>query len=71
MSTALQIQRKALHISNGRDIVIDLIKTIAIFGVLTIHASTGANSNPIGSFNWLSGNFYGCLTRASVSLFLM
>lgn len=48
MSTALQTQRKALHVSNGRDIVIDLIKTIAIFGVLTIHASTGANSNPIG-----------------------
>ena len=54
-----------------RDLVIDLIKAIAILGVLVIHASTGANAYPIGSFNWLSGNFYGCLTRASVPLFLM
>ncbi|MBQ3527588.1 MAG: acyltransferase family protein [Clostridia bacterium] len=54
-----------------RDIVIDLLKTIAILGVLTIHASTAANGAPIGSFNWFSGTFFGCLTRASVPLFLM
>lgn len=57
--------------STGRDLVIDLIKTIAIIGVLTIHASTAANGQPIGSFDWLAGNFFGCLTRASVPLFLM
>ncbi len=63
--------KKAPATARNRDVVIDLIKAIAILGVLLIHASTGANSYPIGSFNWLSGNFYGCITRASVPLFLM
>ncbi len=54
-----------------RDLVIDLIKTIAILGVLTIHASTAVNATPIGSLGWICGTFYGCLTRASVPLFLM
>ncbi len=57
--------------ANGRDHIIDLIKAIAIIGVLTIHASSAANVSPVGSFNWLSGVFFGCLTRASVPLFLM
>ncbi len=54
-----------------RDSAIDLIKTIAIIGVLFIHVCGAANNTPIASFNWLSGNFFGCLFRASVPLFLM
>lgn len=71
MSNSVLLENKTLTPSKHRDIVIDLIKTIAIFGVLTIHASTGANADPVGSFDWLCGNFYGCLTRASVPLFIM
>lgn len=71
MSTTLTSPQKTVQISAKRDAVIDLIKTIAILGVVTIHTSSAANGNPIGSIDWLTGNFFGCLTRASVPLFLM
>lgn len=58
-------------LSGQRDVTVDLVKTIAIIGVLVIHLYTGVNVNPVKSFDWLAGNFYGCLMRASVPLFLM
>lgn len=54
-----------------RDHRIDILKTIAIFGVIVIHISSKAYSDPTGSFNWISSLFWGSLTRASVPLFLM
>lgn len=54
-----------------RDQSVDVIKTIAIICVLTIHASTGGYSNPIMSFDWWSSLFWGSITRAAVPLFLM
>lgn len=50
---------------------IDVLKAAAIVCVLTIHASTGGYGSPIGSFDWWSSLFWGCLTRAAVPLFLL
>jgi len=54
-----------------RSSAIDILKAIAIIGVLTIHSSAGGCGNDIGSFNWCSSVFWGSLTRASVPIFLM
>lgn len=52
-----------------RDYNIDLLKVIAIFGVLIIH-SCNYNSE-VASLNWVSAVFWGAITRASVPIFLM
>lgn len=54
-----------------RDTSIDLIKVIAIIGVVTIHTCIGGYSYPIGSWNWSTSLFWGSITRASVPLFFM
>lgn len=54
-----------------RTAAIDLLKAAAIIGVLTIHCSVGGYANDIGSWNWYGAVFWGCLTRASVPVFLM
>lgn len=54
-----------------RDVAVDVLKTVAIVSVLTIHASTGGYGSPIMSFDWWASLFWGCLTRAAVPLFLM
>lgn len=52
-----------------RDIGVDLIKVLAIFGVVVIH--TCCYTSNIGSANWVSSLFWGGITRSSVPLFLM
>jgi len=59
------------HMRDERNYSIDIIKTIAIIGVITIHSCYEGYGYSIGSFNWLSSVFWGSLTRASVPLFLM
>ena len=54
-----------------RNISIDFLKAIAIFGVIIIHICSVGYSNPILSFNWLSSVFWGSITRASVPIFFM
>ncbi len=54
-----------------RDVGIDLLKTIAILGVIMIHMCSGGYSNTIPSFDWLSSVFWGSITRASVPIFFM
>ena len=54
-----------------RDAAVDFIKAIAILGVVIIHASTSAYSQPVGSFPWYSAVLWGSVSRASVPLFLM
>jgi len=55
-----------------RNLIIDLIKTIAIFGVLVIHVGSGVlTQTEVSTFEWFSGLFWGSLVRASVPLFLM
>ncbi len=49
----------------------DLLKTLAITGVILIHVSAGGYSHPVGSFHWLSALFWGSVSRASVPIFLM
>lgn len=57
--------------SQKRSVSIDLIKTIAIIGVVVIHTCSLGYQNPLMSANWLSSVFWGCLSRASVPLFFM
>ena len=57
--------------ADKRDRSIDLLKTLAIFGVLTIHTCTLGYQHPVGSFSWLSTVFWGSVVRASVPIFLM
>lgn len=61
----------AERISTARSGAVDLLKTVAILGVLTIHASFGGYEAPVGSFNWLSAVFWGSLARPAVPVFLM
>lgn len=49
----------------------DLLKALAITGVILIHVSAGGYSHPVGSFDWLSALFWGSVSRASVPVFLM
>lgn len=54
-----------------RSFDIDLIKTVAIIGVVFIHTCIVGYSNAVGSFDWLASLFWGSITRASVPLFFM
>lgn len=50
---------------------IDLLKTLAIIGVVVIHTCSGGYGNPIPSFDWISSVFWGSIVRASVPIFFM
>lgn len=53
----------------NRDVGVDLVKFLAIFGVIVIHTCNyGAE---IGTPNWAQVLFWGSITRSSVPLFLM
>lgn len=55
-----------------RNHAVDLVKTVAIFSVLLIHASAGGlSSTEVGSSFWLSCLFWNALARPAVPLFLM
>lgn len=54
-----------------RDMGIDLLKAVAIFGVIVIHTCEAGYYNPILSFDWLSSVFWGSVVRASVPVFFM
>ena len=55
-----------------RNYAVDLVKTVAIAGVLLIHASAGGLSGTeAGSPFWLSCLFWNALARPAVPLFLM
>ena len=54
-----------------RSHAIDILKVIAIIGVLIIHSCSGGYSYGVGTFNWSSAVFWGSLARASVPIFLM
>lgn len=53
-----------------RSQAIDLLKTIAIFGVLTVHTAAAGFNKPIGSFGWVSSLLWDSLVRG-VPIFLM
>lgn len=67
---AQQTERMNL-MQQKRSVSIDLIKAIAIFGVVVIHTCSLGYQNPLLSANWLASVFWGCITRASVPLFFM
>lgn len=55
----------------ARSQAVDLVKTVAIFGVLVIHISAGGYEAPAGSADWLWSLFWGSVSRGAVPLFLM
>lgn len=71
--TIIEQQQKDLHApaSSNRKRDIDLVKSLAVFCIICIHACGNGYYQPIGSFHWVSTVFWGCLTRAGVPLFLM
>lgn len=54
-----------------RDIGIDIVKTIAVFGVVLIHVSAVSFPADILSRGWALNLFWASVSRASVPLFLM
>lgn len=50
---------------------IDLLKTIAIIGVVIIHTCSMGYYQPIGSTSWIASLIWGGVARASVPIFLM
>lgn len=51
---------------------IDLLKFLAVFGVIGIHVSSAAlNANPLFSFNWYQGVFFESIFRFAIILFIM
>lgn len=58
--------------SKTRNVSIDLIKVVAIIGVIAIHVGSSVlHQNAVGSPRWMYGLFWGVFFRASVPLFLM
>ena len=56
----------------SRNVAIDAIKTIAIFGTILIHVTAnGGFSHAIGSVPWAGSLFWGTLIRCAVPLFFM
>ena len=55
-----------------RNRTVDLVKTLAIGGVVLIHVAAPPLSVALtGSGDWLAALFWGTVSRASVPLFLM
>lgn len=69
--TDVRSHDSAAAVSVRRDGAVDLLKSISILGVLTIHAAYGGYSCAIASPDWFAAVFWGCLARASVPVFLM
>lgn len=58
--------------SGSRILFPDLLRILAIFFVILAHVgSIGFVRFPVSSFNWHVSNFYECLTRWSVPIFIM
>ncbi len=57
--------------TGGRDKAIDIIKAIAIFGVIIIHTCGAGYFYPVNSSNFAFTVFWGSISRAAVPLFLM
>ena len=62
-----------LDISQGNRILYpDILRILAIFAVMTLHVcGSGFYSNPVQSFAWQVVNFYECLVRWAVPVFVM
>ena len=54
-----------------RRLDVDLVKTIAVFCIVCIHACGNGFYRTVGTFDWISAVFWGSLTRIGVPLFLM
>jgi surface polysaccharide O-acyltransferase-like enzyme len=73
------VRGACLNQLRGRPVNVDLIRTVAIVGVLMLHAAgswtvtTGEMSqlNPLGLFSWGTVDFYQTFARIGVPLFVM
>lgn len=58
--------------TNKRILYADILRVLAVFAVMTNHVcASGLFVTPISSFNWQVINFYDCLTRWAVPIFVM
>ena len=50
----------------------DILRILAVFAVMMIHVSaSGFYTNPVQSFTWQVVNFYECMVRWAVPVFVM
>ena len=59
------------HQTAKRDMGMDVIRTMAIAMVITIHAASGAVTVGIGGLNWYGALFWAALARPAVPLFFL
>lgn len=56
----------------GRDVPVDIAKSVAIFGVLLIHAfAVGGYAGTTGTLRWDGGLFWGTVLRCAVPVFFL
>ncbi len=65
------VAEPSAEITGKRSGAIDMLKSIAIFGVLTIHATFGGLAAGVATANWFASVFWGSIVRSSVPIFLM
>ena len=69
METAVRVAAEAVELKKGRDFSLDVLKSLAIFGVIVIHVCS--YQDPVRSFGWVASITWGSLVRASVPIFFM
>jgi len=59
-------------LQNNRILYPDILRILAVFAVMMIHVSaSGFYTNPVQSFTWQVVNFYECMVRWAVPVFVM
>lgn len=61
----------AVRTKSRREFGIDLVRVLAMVGVLLVHVSTDGYQNPVGSPDWWGSILWGTIFRRNVPLFLM
>ena len=59
-------------LQNNRILYPDILRILAVFAVMMIHVSaSGFYTNPVQSFTWQVVNFYECMVRWAVPVFVI
>ena len=59
-------------LQNNRILYPDILRILSVFAVMMIHVSaSGFYTNPVQSFTWQVVNFYECMVRWAVPVFVM
>ena len=71
MDAAVLTRKEPPKLGKKRDFGLDLIRALAIFGVILVHTSSDGYNTPVGCVNWWGSIFWSLLCRRNVVLFLM